>query len=91
MKIFRRFRIREKHVLNSLKVDFAMDTMTAMPAPPAQFNNSVVGTASASFGQASASGLGHGGHDDELALAGENVALIRSPAMKGNGHATILR
>ena len=28
-----------------------MDTMTAMPAPPAQFNNSVVGTASASFGQ----------------------------------------
>ena len=37
--------------MNSLKVDFAMDTMTAMPAPPAQFNNSVVGTASASFGQ----------------------------------------
>ena len=43
------------------------------------------------FGTASASGLGHGGHDDELALAGESVALIRSPAMKGNGHATILR
>ena len=37
--------------MKSLIVDFAMDTMTAMPAPPAQFNNSVVGTASASFGQ----------------------------------------
>ena len=37
--------------MNSLIVDFAMDTMTAMPAPPAQFNNSVVGTTSASFGQ----------------------------------------
>ena len=51
MKTICRFRIREKHVMNSLIVDFAMDTMTAMPAPPAQFNNSVVGTASASFGQ----------------------------------------
>ena len=37
--------------MKSLIVDFAMDTMTAMPAPPAQFNNSLVGTASASFGQ----------------------------------------
>ena len=61
---------------------FPLEAMGAMPAPPAQFNNSssverVVGTVT---------------HDDEsLGLAGENVALIRSPAMKGNGHATILR
>ena len=51
---------------------FPLEAMAAMPAPPAQFNNTVT-------------------HDDELAMAGENVALIRSPAMKGNGHATILR
>ena len=50
--------------------------LEAIPAPPAQFNT--------------ANGIA--GDCDELAaaLAGENVALIRSPALKGNGHAVAM-
>ena len=54
--------------------DFPLEPI---PAPPAQFNTGI--------GVGGGNGVVAG--DDELALAGENVALIRSPALKGNGHA----
>ena len=62
--------------------DFPLEPI---PAPPAQFNTSL-GAMTGVMG-AGANMV----HDDEV-LAGENVALIRSPALKSaNGHAAILR